>query len=275
MTCADLPDLDPDDRLLLEPLRRLGVHAEPVVWDTPDLDWAGYRLAVIRSTWDYTPRHAEFLRWLPTVPALANPADVIRWNSDKRYLAELAAAGIPIVPTEWVRPGQRWAAPTGRTVVVKPAVSAGSVDTGRYDLTDPEHRGLAERHVDRLTAAGRVVMVQPYLSGVDTLGETALLFFAGRDGLTFSHAIRKGAMLTGPDSGVEGLFKEERISPRTPSAAELAAAGKVLAAVPGGSDRLLYARVDLLPGPDGEPVLIELELVEPSVFLGYAEGAAE
>ncbi|MGS2615080.1 ATP-grasp domain-containing protein [Micromonospora sp. LZ34] len=276
VTCTDLPDLDPDDRLVLAPLARHGVAAEPVVWDDPAVDWAGYDLAVLRSPWDYALRRDEFVAWAATVPALANPADVVRWNTDKRYLAELSAAGVPTVPTSWVAPGEGWQPPADSgEYVVKPAVSAGSQDTGRYDLADPQHRELAVAHVRRLSAAGRVTMVQPYLRAVDTAGETALLFLAGPDGLAFSHAIRKGPMLTGPDLGVEGLYKAEEISARTATEEQLAVAEKTLAAVPGGAERLLYARVDLIPGADGAPVLVELELTEPSLFLGHADGAAE
>lgn len=275
ITCAKLPDLDPDNRLLLAPLAARGLRAEPVAWDAPGVDWASYQLAVLRSPWDYVPRRDEFVAWAATVPRLANPAEVVRWNTDKRYLDELSAAGAPTVPTVWVGPDDAWRPPTAGEYVIKPAVSAGSVDSGRYDLSDPAHRRLAAAHLDRLRGAGRLAMVQPYLSAVDTAGETALLFLAGPDGLIFSHAIGKGAMLAGPDSGVAGLYLEERITPRVPTAAERAVAERVLAAIPGGTDRLLYARVDLIPGPDGTPVLVELELTEPSLFLGYADGAPE
>jgi hypothetical protein len=275
VTCAELPELDPDDRLVLGPLAARGVRVEPVVWDAPGVDWAGYRLAVLRSPWDYAPRRDSFVAWATTVPHLANPAEVVRWNTDKRYLGELATAGLPTVPTTWVAPGDRWSVPTRGEYVIKPAISAGSRDTGRYDLSDADQRGLAERHVARLGTAGRITMVQPYLTAVDTVGETALLFLAGPDGLTFSHAICKGAMLTGPDQDTEELYRPEKITARVPSLAERAAADRVLAALPGGTDRLLYARVDLIPGPDGAPVLVEVELTEPSLFLGYAAGAAE
>ncbi|MET7809026.1 ATP-grasp domain-containing protein [Micromonospora chersina] len=276
VTCTALPDLDPDDRLALAPLAARGVAAEAVVWDDPAVDWAGYDLVVLRSPWDYALRRDEFVAWARTVPTLVNPADVVAWNTDKRYLAELSAAGVPTVPTAWVEPGADWRPPadTGE-YVIKPAVSAGSQDTGRYDLADPEHRELAEAHVRRLSAAGRVTMVQPYLRAVDTDGETALLFLAGPDGLAFSHAIRKGPMLTGPDRGVAELYKEERIDARTATPEQLDTAEKTLAVVPGGTDRLLYARVDLIPGPDGAPVLVELELTEPSLFVGHADGAPD
>ncbi|WP_431925183.1 ATP-grasp domain-containing protein [Micromonospora wenchangensis] len=275
VTCSRFADLYPDDRLVLAPLAARGVTVEAAVWDDPRVDWAGYDLVVLRSPWDYAPRRDEFVAWAASVPTLVNPADVVRWNTDKRYLGELAAAGVPTVPTSWVAPGDVWAPPpTPGRYVVKPTVSAGSLDTGRYDPADPTHRDLAVAHVRRLTAAGRTTMVQPYLDAVDTAGETALLFVAGPDGLTFSHAIRKGAMLDGPDLGVEGLYRPERIDARTPAGEQLAVAERVLAEVPGGPGRLLYARVDLIPGPDGAPVLIELELTEPSLFLGHADGAA-
>ncbi|MBX7266070.1 hypothetical protein KIF24_08560 [Micromonospora sp. Llam7] len=276
VTCAQLADLDPDDRLVVAPLAARGIAAEPVVWDDPAVDWTGYDLAVLRSPWDYMSRRDEFVDWAGRVPRLVNPADVVRWNTDKRYLDELSAAGVPTVPTGWVLPGAPWQPPADRgEYVVKPAVSAGSQDTGRYDLADPRHRELALAHVRRLGAAGRVAMVQPYLTAVDTVGETALLFVAGPDGLAFSHAIRKGPMLTGPDEGVEGLYRAEEITARTAQPAQLAVAARTLAAVPGGRDRLLYARVDLIPGPDGAPVLVELELTEPSLFLGHADGAPD
>lgn len=276
VTCSDLADLDPDDRLVLTPLTARGFAVQSVVWDDPDVDWSSYDLVVLRSPWDYALRRDEFVSWAATVPRLVNPADVVRWNTDKRYLAELSAAGVPTVPTSWIEPGESWQLPaeTGE-YVLKPATSAGSQDTGRYDLADPEHRDLAAAHVRRLSEAGRVTMVQPYLRAVDTEGETALLFLAGPDGLAFSHAIRKGPMLSGPDLGTDGLYKAEEITARTARPEQLAVAEQTLATVPGGTRQLLYARVDLIPGPDGEPVLVELELTEPSLFIGYADGAPD
>ncbi|MFG3558775.1 RimK family alpha-L-glutamate ligase [Micromonospora sp. NPDC047557] len=276
VTCTELVDLDPDDRLVLDPLTARGIAVEAVVWDDPDADWSSYDLVVLRSPWDYALRRDEFVAWAASVPTLVNPADVVRWNTDKRYLAELSAAGVPTVPTSWVEPGETWSPPaeTGE-YVLKPSVSAGSQDTGRYDLADPEHRDLAHAHVRRLSTAGRTTMVQPYLSAVDSEGETALLFLAGPDGLAYSHAIRKGPMLTGPDLGPDGLYKAEEISSRAARPEQLAVAERALAAVPGGTRQLLYARVDLIPGPDGDPVLVELELTEPSLFIGYADGAPD
>jgi glutathione synthase/RimK-type ligase-like ATP-grasp enzyme len=265
-----LPDLDPDDRLLLEPLEKAGLVATPAVWDDPTVDWAAFDLVVVRNTWDYAARRAEFVAWARRVPRLANPAPVVEWNTDKRYLRHLHAAAVPVVPTTWVEPGEAWTPPEQGEWVVKPAVSAGSRDTGRYDCADASVRALAVEHVARLQAAGRIVMVQPYLGSVDTYGETALIFLAGE----YSHAIRKGPMLRGPDAGVPELYVEEHISPRSPSPAERAVADAALSAVPFPPTELLYARVDLLDTGAG-PVVIELELAEPSLFVGTAAGAAE
>ncbi|MFF5216465.1 RimK family alpha-L-glutamate ligase [Micromonospora sp. NPDC000442] len=274
ITCAELADLHEDDRLVVAPLAARGIVAESVVWDDPAIDWARYDLAVLRSPWDYMFRRDEFVAWAARVPRLLNPADVVRWNTDKRYLDELSAAGVPTVPTSWVLPVEPWQPPADRgEYVIKPAVSAGSRGTGRYDLADPAHRDLAVAHVRRLVLAGRVTMVQPYLTAVDTVGETALLFLAGPAGLTFSHAIRKGPMLTGPEQGDDVLNGAEETTARTAQPAQLAVAAQALAAVPGGPERLLYARVDLIPGPDGNPVLVELELTEPSLFLAHAAHA--
>ena len=264
VTCTGLPDLDPDDALAVPPLRGFGATVHAAAWDDPSVDWRSYDLAVLRSAWNYAPVRAGFVAWARSVPRLVNPADLVEWNTDKRYLAALAAAGVPVVPTTWLHPSAPFVPPDGE-FVLKPSVGAGSLDAGRYG---PSTVDLARAHVASLQASGRTVMVQPYLPAVDTYGETALLYLAG----TYSHAIRKGPMLTGPASVVSGLFRPETVTPRTPSAAERAVADAALAAVPG---RPLYARVDLLPGPSGEPLLAELELTEPSLFLGLADGAPD
>jgi hypothetical protein len=263
-TCAELPGLGEDEPLLLHALRDRGVATDPVVWDDRTVDWSSFELVVVRSTWDYAPRREQFVAWARSLPRVLNPAEVISWNTDKRYLGTLPGA----VHTTFVAPGESWDPPDGE-YVVKPTVSAGSRDTARYR---PGEEGRARGHVCELLAAGRTVMVQPYLGAVDDVGETALLFFAGR----YSHAIRKGRMLkAGADPAGSGLYVEEDIRPRAPSPAERGAAEKVLDAMPWARDQLLYARVDLIPGPDGVPLLVELELAEPSLFLSYSPDAPQ
>lgn len=271
-TAASLPELDEDGPALRSALTRAGVAARPVVWDDPAAQWSDYDLVVVRSTWDYVARRHAYLAWSAALPAVANPAAVLAWNTDKRYLRELADAGLPVVPTTWLEPGGELLLPTEGEYVVKPAVSAGSADTARWSAGSETEQARA--HASALLATGRTVMVQPYLSAVDTAGETALIYLGG----AFSHAVRKGQMLF-PGQGLQDAVLDnddrEQIEARSPSVAELALGERVLAAVPFDPSSLLYARVDMVPGPDGAPVLLELELTEPSLFLGYAEGAAD
>jgi glutathione synthase/RimK-type ligase-like ATP-grasp enzyme len=268
VSCRALPLGDEDGPVLQSACVAAGLDTEWLVWDDPAVDWTSYDLAVVRSTWDYAPRRDDFVAWAQTVPRLANPADVIRWNTDKAYLRELVEAGLPVVPTSWLSPGDDVVLPRNGEYVVKPAVGAGGRDTARYL---PEHADLAREHAQRMLAEGRRVMVQPYLTGVDEVGESALLYCGGQ----FSHAVRKGSLLTGPDPEVAGLYREEQIEAREPNATERKVADAALSAVPGGPDRLLYARVDLIPGPDGEPLILELELTEPSFFLTAVPPAAD
>lgn len=271
MTCRELPDLDPDEQLLLAPLAAAGVRVTPAVWDDPVVDWRAFDLAVIRSTWDYVDRRDAFVAWARSVDRLANPADVIAWNTDKRYLRDLGAAGIPVVATAWLEPGDTVELPDSGEIVLKPAVSAGSLDTGRYDLARGDHRQLAVAHAAGMLDAGRTVMVQPFLAAVDIDGERSLLFAGG----AYSHSVTKGAMLAGPAVTTDELYRAETIAPRTATAPEVALCLGVLDAVPGGSDRLLYARVDLIDDAEGASRVLEVELTEPSLFMAHAPGAAE
>ena len=267
-TAAEFPDLDEDGPALVNALTAAGHEVAPAVWTDPDVDWSAYDLVVVRCTWDSHLHRDDFVAWAEAVAAvstIANPAPLLAWNTHKTYLRGLQDAGVPVVATDWLVPGDVFVVPEVGEYVVKPAVSAGSKDTNRYE--SGVHNDLATAHVDGLLAAGRTVMVQPYLADVDTAGETAMLFFAGE----FSHAVRKGPLLTPAMAPVAGAYKEETIAPRNPSDAEREVAEQVLEALvmaaPVGRDGLLYARVDLVPGADGTPTLLELELTEPSMFL--------
>jgi glutathione synthase/RimK-type ligase-like ATP-grasp enzyme len=261
--------LDDDLPPLLDALRARGHVAEAVAWDDPTVSWSRFDLALLRSTWNYTECPVEFLAWCERVAAntrLLNPPALVRWNTDKRYLSDLAAKDVPVIPAHFLAPGDDPASfPAHAEFVVKPCIGAGSRDTQRY--TAP-NRAAAIAHAKRLLDAGRHVLVQPYLEAVDTAGETALLFFAGR----FSHAIRKGPLLQRDGAATAALFAPEAITPREPSSAEIEVAHRALAAIPGGAP--LYARVDLLPSTDG-PQLLELELTEPSLFFATDPRAAD
>ncbi len=266
-TCGELPDLDPDDRLLPPALAALGIASAIVAWDDPAARWEEFDLVAVRNTWDYPERREEFLAWADGVERLVNPAAVVRWTTDKRYLVELEAAGLPVVHTVFAQdPGDVPAlGPDG--VVVKPAVGVGSVDAGRHRDLDS-----ARAHVADLLGAGRAAMVQPFLPSIAERGETALIFLAG----AFSHAIHKGPML--PEAGIVkpyGMFQPEDIAAREPTAAERGAGERVSVWLGERFGRLAYARIDLVPGPDGQPLVLECELAEPSLFLSTSVGAAD
>lgn len=267
-TCAEVAELDADGQALVDELGRLGAQAVPAVWDDPEVAWGAFDVVVVRSTWDYAERRKAYLAWAEAVACvtrLVNPVEALRWNTDKRYLADLAARGVPVVPTAFVEPGQAVVLPTAAEFVIKPAVSAGARDTARYAQADAD---LARAHAEALLAAGRPVALQPYLETVDRTGETALVYLDGR----FSHALRKGPLLERGGGPVEGLFAVEDITARVATPAQRAVGDRALAEVQRRFGTPAYARVDLLPGPGAAALLLELELTEPSLFL--AEGGA-
>jgi hypothetical protein len=270
-TCAEVPALDDEGRLLLDALRALEIDAEPAIWsERPDAGWEAYDLVVVRSTWDYTFMPARFLEWTQQIgPRLLNPPDVVAWNADKRYLFDLARAGIATIPTEHVAPGAPFMPPPGR-FVAKPAVAAGSRGAAVFD---EERHAAARAHVAALHADGHDVLLQPYLDAVDgDEAETALVFLDGE----LSHAMRKGPLLALDVPPPDGLFRAEQMSPvDAPAADAVALAERVHADVVERFGRPLYARVDVLRDAAGAPAVLELELVEPSLFLGYAPGSAQ
>ena len=280
VTAAAMAELDDDLGPLAGALRERGLAVATPAWDDEAVDWSAFDLAVLRSPWDYMDRRQEFLAWLDRTAAatdLRNPPAVVRWSTDKRYLLDLAAAGVPVVPTAVVEPGSDPSAAIGRLaaqaerghVVVKPVVGVGSRDAARHSSP-----AAAGDHAAALLAQGRAVLVQPYLDAVDVHGETAVVLFRGR----CSHALRKAALLRADAAPTTGPFAVEELAARPPSDGELAVAHQALAATADhlgpSAARLLYARVDLLEGPAG-PVVLELELAEPSFFVALAPGAAE
>jgi hypothetical protein len=242
-----------------------------VVWDDRKVDWSTFDLVVVRSTWDYSLRHNEFIRWLRRVSlrsTLANSADVIEWNLDKRYLRDLQRSAVPVVPTTWIEPGDAVRLPDRGELVVKPVVSAGAKDTTRYAM--PNHADIAREHIEALLRAQRSVMVQPYISSVDELGETALVYIDG----TFSHAVRKGPILREALFTTTALFATEDLTPTEATDAERELGDEVLRLV-NEREPVLYARVDIVQGARAEPLVLEVELTEPSLFLALHEGATD
>lgn len=275
-TCAALPDGWGDDLLLANSLRSRGAEASFAIWDDPEADWEAFDRVLIRSTWDYMQRRGEFVKWTRSLgERLDNPAALIEWNSDKRYLADLEQAGVPTVATRFVRPGDPQTELEGE-VVVKPTVSAGARDTGRFA---PARHDGARALLARLSASGRTAMIQPYLGSVEDRGETAIVAIAGSE----SHVLRKRAVLAADREApirddelgaAEAMYEPDLVRAGSAEDAERALAAAVL-------DRLearfgeapLYARIDMLAGDRGEPVLLELELVEPALYMSTSPGS--
>lgn len=260
LTYAALPELDAYDAPLLPALTALGLDARPVVWDDPTVDFRTVRVAVVRNTWDSHLRRDTFVAWAEKVGRLTklyNSADVLRWNTHKRYLSELEAKGIPVTPTVWVERGapldvdalvkaRGW-----DTLVLKPAISAGALKT---HIVPRSELASATALVTQLSAECEL-MVQPYLTAFETEGERSYIFFDG----AFSHAVRRPPTLK---SAPRGFAQPTTFTPENRD--ELKLAERVLEAI---GRPLLYARVDVATDNAGVTRLQEVEVTEPSLFL--------
>jgi glutathione synthase/RimK-type ligase-like ATP-grasp enzyme len=265
-TCSGYADLKVDDELLREALRARGAEGVSVIWDEEGVDWSAFDLCLVRSTWDYHDKHPEFLAWTRRVEAttaLRNPADLIAWNSDKTYLRELAEQGVRTVPTVWVSRDasidleeilaeQGW-----DEAVVKPVVDLGAKNLHRA------RRGEGSTALES-TLQRHDAMVQPFLPSLEAEGELSLIYVEG----TFSHAVRKRP--------AAGDFRVQSIWGGTMAAADpepqhAAVAERALTQL---DEQPLYARADLVTDPNGDPCLIELELIEPNLYLSTDPDAA-
>ena len=282
VTCARLvAEPDRDDVILREALVARGKRVAIVAWDDATFDWSATRIALIRSTWDYYERRDAFVAWAERAgkaTRLFNPPDVIRWNTHKGYLVELAAKDVPVTPTELVRRGAAPDLPSllasrgWKRVVVKPAVSAGS------NLTMLVHEGNlseAQRHLETILEERGDVLVQPYMSVVEEYGERSMIVVDGE----LTHAVRKRPAFGKAGPGVaaafvpgEPILDNAEVDEAMPAEDEAATARRILAAA--GKD-VLYARVDLVRDEKGAPTLMELELVEPSLFLWHSDAARD
>ncbi len=271
LSCDDLTDYVVDDDLLLEPFARHGWDAAFVSWSEPGVDWRGYDAVIIRATWDYTKRLDEYLAALRAIDAtgvpLYNPCSIVEWNAHKRYLLELAEKGVPIVPTV-----------AGNCVseellhdlyenfdtdelIIKPMVSAGAYKTYRFTQTQlPELFSKFHEELD-----GVDHMVQPFVGSLLSKGEYSLFYFNGQ----LSHTICKQ-----PTPG-DFRVQEEHGGIITPAAAsrEQQALGEAtLAVIPASC---LYARVDMVQSREVNWQVIEVELIEPSLYFRMDDASPE
>lgn len=281
VTDAESLPIDYDMEPLLAACAKLDLPIEIRKWDDPTVDWAAFDLVVLRSPWSYANRLEEFLGWcraVSKVTRLENPLAVIEWSLDKHYLSDLADANVPIVPTLFIEPNATRVADAltdfktqqqnCSEVVVKPAVGAYSKDVKRFKA---DKNADILGYIQKLNRRGDSVLVQPYLSSIDLVGETDLIFFNGQ----YSHAIRKGALLAA--DGTVNVPTSDFRSEREPDETEIVIAARALkvAADRFGLKRpLLYARVDLVRDVKGNPVVLEMESAEPSLSLPNCPGSA-
>lgn len=272
-----MPSGDPDDEYLVAAFEHAGLRHVWIPWSSTDPRSLGdlIDVLVLRSTWDYTDNYPQFMQWLGDVDVpIHNPLGIVQWSSDKRYLLDLAAAGVPTVPTVIVQAAdQEWQPPEGfAEFVVKPTRGAGSKGAKRFAAADVE---AAREHAIELIRSGSPAMVQPYLPSVDEGSETALVHFDG----VFSHSITKGPMLSrdGVRQMVDDLYVVESIEHRQASEAQREVARRAIAAIPTTTTHRapLYARVDVIDDHSGAPIVLELELVEPSLFFSFDPEAAD
>jgi O-ureido-D-serine cyclo-ligase len=288
VTTFEALPLDEDLPPLVTALEKLGVRASTPCWDDDTVEWSQFDVALLRSTWNYAELIDRFRAWARQTAQqtlLLNPPPVVEWNTDKHYLAHLDRAGVPVVPSRFVEPaddperslmdflaGGPEALSAGRAMafdqfVIKPSIGAGSRDAARYRRRDVD-RALA--HLTRLvTTERRSALLQPYLASVEEAGETALVYFGGEP----SHAFHKGPLLRLDAGLVEGLFAAEDIRGRVADADERALAAAAYAAIP--FEGPLYARFDMIRDDRGQPVILELEMTEPSVYMLHAPGSAD
>ena len=239
-------------------------------WDDESVDWSLFTAVVIRSTWNYHQKADVFRSWIDHVSAvtrLYNSAEIVRWNIDKRYLADVQAAGFPVIATTFIDSIDDIATiDVDGDVIVKPTISAGSNDTARF-THEPD---AARAHARAIVQSGKVVMVQPYLDSIDQYGETGLLYFNGE----FSHAFCKGAIFATGDAQHNGLYVEEEIGERVAADHERKLGDQVVEWITNRFGQTpLYARIDLVSTSSTTAEIMELELIEPSLFLHTAADA--
>jgi hypothetical protein len=273
VTCSAMPEPDVDEQPLLDALAAAGVEARLCAWDDPAVDWGASPLTVVRSTWNYSDDRDGFLRWARATAAestvLRNPLTVLGPNTHKSYLATLEQAELPVVPTRWFARGGTPATEDAmrslpwREIVLKPAIGGGSAGVRAFDLEDDAQVEAASAHARALQARVEV-LAQPRLASIVEEGERDVVWIDGE----CTHTVTKLSRLEG-----EG---EQATTSRAPTEEEVRLVRRVLATVPAYSTQdLLYARVDVARDELGTLRIIELELVEPSLFLTLHEPAME
>jgi hypothetical protein len=263
VTCRAHPTLPEDDRFLLASLERRGIRHRVAIWDDPDVDWSESPVTLVRAAWDSHLNPGGFIAWLDGLRGqsdLLNTASLLRWNFDKQYLVELGEKGRNVVPTAIVASASEAAIVQAlqripaAEIVVKPRFGADAYGVTRMP---PEPEAIAA-HFERFGAHGGL-LIQPFIPGVALERERSLVFIGGR----FSHALYRNPFGSGPT-------RQTPDNVHTPTAQELSYCRELLGSLP----RLTYARVDLLPFCE-RPTLMELEIIDPSLFFKAQPSAAD
>ena len=270
-----MPNLYPDENGLLDALAQRGIDPQIKVWSDPDVDWDD-GMVVVRSVVDYAEDRKNFLKWARSVPRILNQADVLTWNSDKHYLQELAKRGLPTIPTTWIPAAKKFEKrqvharfPAFGDFVVKPAVSSGVRDIGRYSSNDLKQRQDAIGQAMSLLADDRDVMVQRYQEAIDIHGEVSLVFFNG----LLSHSVQKKALLH-PSEVTDRKVREVVVSAHTPTDQQLGWGEQIRIAIHdyvrsrlGRDEQFLFNRVDVVPDGKGSFMVMEIALVDADLYL--------
>lgn len=265
LTCEKFPDLQSDFHFLKNELEAQGLKVRPVVWNQMEVDWSNFKNLLFCSVWDYCNNYSLFHKWLTAREAqcnLINSSNIIRWNLNKSYMQHFEKNSIPVIPTKWIYEQNQitylnldW-----QDVIVKPAVGAGS--SGMKKFESLRQTDKMKSHINFLLEDS-IVMIQPYLESADKLGETALVYFDGE----LSHTVHR------PLGGHKGTPDEEVSTATHVEATEdqLEIGRKILQCLP---FKPTYIRVDLLKDQNNKDVLLEVEMIEPNLFLKSEKTAA-
>lgn len=274
-------DTDYDMPLLIEAFNRCNIRAEVVNWDDPSVNWSKYSIVILRSPWSYVDRIEDFIKWcsqVDTLTNLQNPFTVIKWGLNKNYLLDLKAIGVAIVPTEFIGTDVKCIYgqikefislhSVSSALVIKPSVGAYSKGVKTFKLDEIDK---ATSYIKKIHSSGNDAILQPYLKSIDINGETNLVYFNGE----YSHAIRKSALLRQDGTMKEPLqeFRKERDATeveRQIAETALKAVNELFRL----KKHLLYARVDLILDDYNQPVVLEMEICEPSLNLSFSAESA-
>lgn len=282
VTSSAMPNLYHGEEGLLDALAERGCDPQIKVWNDPDVDWNEAGMVIVRSVSDYPLQRDTFLEWAKKVPRILNHPDILEWNTHKTYLRSLAKRGLPTIPTTWLEPEQNLSKhqihtrfPASGEFIVKPAVSSGVRDIGRYTTLSTPQRQAAIAQVQQLLGEGRAVMVQRYLEEIDTNGEISLVFFNG----LVSHAVVKRAQLH-PASVTDPSMHEAVVTAQAADSVAWQWGQEIRRNLHayvkeriGRDEQFLFNRVDLVPDGKGSFLVMEVSLVDADLYLGATPDA--